>query len=348
MAQVPVAKKHSLKSGVDGSEHRHLHDWTQQRGTRHGMSVPQLHQRIDDLSEYIRGIKEYMVGFVKAEINDVLKTRVSAVENAASCIDERLHRMEMLLLRSDLETFEAIDRAVQSCKQSFPGEASPIESEHVKIVRPNVETTPSVSQTVDDSCWGYTKRPCGHKDVCLCGLWASSDGCVVKVLHQKCDFICQDSEDLCDGSRSDSCGSEDDVDSDLRTNGDGTFSLLSWQTATVAPDKVDWVKAGGDETTSWHRLSLFVDWTAEDTIEESLAEPSSGDVVQVMESLRPVDTQLGVHIPAGCGGHIEEIDQDGHLYIDFPGLQSVTCTRTWVSKEQHAQLRILRPRLTTC
>eukprot|EP00930_Biecheleria_cincta_P011788 TRINITY_DN11488_c0_g2_i1.p1 TRINITY_DN11488_c0_g2~~TRINITY_DN11488_c0_g2_i1.p1 ORF type:complete len:348 (-),score=59.36 TRINITY_DN11488_c0_g2_i1:246-1289(-) len=345
MAKAQVSKKHSLTPGIDGTGHRHLHDWTQQRSTRHGMSVPQLHQRIDDLSEYIRGIREEMVSFVKTEIGDALKTKVFAVESAVSRVDERLHRMEMLLLRSDLETFQAIDRAVQSCKQSFPGEVASLESEHLEMVRPDLETAPSAAQNSEVSGWGYTKRPCGHKDVCLCGLWASSDGCVVKVRHQKCDFICQGAEDLCDGSRSDAGSSEDDAESDLRTNEDGTFFLLSWQAVSVMPDKVDWVRVGGDETTTWHRLSLLVDWTAEEMIDDG-SEPSLGDVVQVTESLRSVDTQLGVEIPAGCGGHVEDVDQDGHLYIDFPGLQCVTCTRTWVFKEQRAQLRILRPRFT--
>jgi len=342
MAKAQV--KHSLTPGIDGADHRHLHDWTQQRSTRHGMSVPQLHQRIDDLSEYIQGIREEMTSFVKAEIGDVLNTRVVAVENAASRIDERLHRMEMLLLRSDLETFQAIDHAIQSCKQSFPGEAASLKSEHEKMGRPDVGTAPSVAQTSDVPGWGYTKRPCGHKDVCLCGLWASSDGCVVKVRGQKCDFICHGTEDLCDGSRSDAGSSEDDAEPDIRTNEDGTFSLLSWQAVNVMPDKVDWVQANGVETTTWYRLSFLVDWMDEEIIDDG-SEPSSGDVVQVTESLRPVDTQLGVHIPAGCGGHIEDVDQEGHLYIDFPGLVT-PCTRTWVFKEQCAQLRFLRPRWT--
>eukprot|EP00931_Biecheleriopsis_adriatica_P051512 TRINITY_DN29889_c0_g1_i1.p1 TRINITY_DN29889_c0_g1~~TRINITY_DN29889_c0_g1_i1.p1 ORF type:complete len:357 (-),score=57.58 TRINITY_DN29889_c0_g1_i1:34-1104(-) len=356
MDEAKTAGKAAPSPGSRGTEHRHLNDWTQQRSTRHGMSVPQMHQRLDDLSHHVNSIRnsirEEMVLYVRTAVKEVLTSRVAAVEETVHSVDERLLRMEMLLLRSDFESFQAIDNTLMRCKHTF------LESEdQAHIAKPGSHLQPTqaavvLASSASSGCCSSsvaTTQParaavcsrsnnlkmCGHTGACLCGFWASSEGCVVRVDSKKCDFICPGEEEV--SETSDAWSDDDDIP-DLQMQADGAFTFHSWQTAGVTPDRVDWVQSNSAETNSWHRLSHRIDGT----FKEITSEASVGDIVQIGEPLLPGDTQLEVEVAAGTGGFIEETDRDGHLYIFFPSLEGRSNTRTWVPNEKRPMIRILK------
>jgi hypothetical protein len=331
-----------LPSGLDTKERQYLHDSSHDRASRHGASVPQMHQRLEDLSRYVMNMKDDIASIIRAEIDIVLTTNVAALQDVVSNVDTRLHRMETLLLHSDLDTFEAIDNAIESCKQSSKeGNLYPYdEVESATAHRPaqKLESSDGSSELPCDDLSSKHKR-CGHEDHCLCGYWASSEGCIVHVNLDKCDFVCP--IDLADADRSDFESDEDDTSSNLQVKADGTFAFLSWQTASVTMDRVDWFKTDVGETTSWHRLSHRTEGRFEEM--DLIEMVSVGDVVQVDQPLLSADTRLGVEIPVGTGGRVESVDEGGHLFINFPSLSGLACSSCWVLKERCSVFRVLRP-----
>lgn len=362
MAKAKSSTKPIPAPGVGLSESQHLHDLTHKSATRHGVSVPQMHQRLDDMSRYIRSIREEMMDYVKWTIGDVWTSKIAAIEDCVFNLDERLHRIETLLLKADFDTFEAIDKTIVTCRQSFAetGLAEVATEYQEDSLTSVLETVPEGDigarddKTVEEALTSVgdmdqaklsksarlssdldgarPNKQCGHEELCLCGFWASTDGCVVKVHSLKCDFICQGEYVADDRSE---VGSEDDEAApDIEAKEDGTFKLWSWMSASVTIDRVDWA-APDREIISWHRLSFLTDGR----FVENVSSLSVGDAVMIKEALYSVDSKLGVQIPVGVGGCVEAVDEHGQPSIHFPSIEGLAADCCCVSKDLCRVLR---------
>merc|ERR1712217_102024 len=170
-----------------------------------------------------------------------------------------------------------------------------------------------------------------------CGFWSSTEGSIVRVRSQKCDFVC-----LSEGSSHESLRFSDDADDiddqatpDLESKGNGEFALWSWVSTYVSDRRVDWTKPEEDESVSWHRLSFLTDGVFEEDVSSFVV----GDVVVTKEALHSIDSELDVHVPISVGGLVEAVDAYGNPSVCFPSVENLAGDCCCISKDMCCVLR---------